>query len=1027
MSLADDGGSRIMRLESLNFHEPLMSLELSTLSSLGPLFTLPKLDENAAGTDRLLSKAQAVRVTQAKGSKDESIPVEQSKGKERADELEPTTSRLRSTAWTDLLNTTSNRVFQPLQTWDEFAAPSSSKNPVLSRTAPRLFESLITLDAKETRLPHLQARDAAEDICQSSELLPLLMQSTLGLNTASQLVWDEQTARFQLAPNLIIADLSHPALQFLASSFLDVGTSIRRLEIVIDRHATTPMTATHHAFLHALSTYLSHLKRALSATVNSVPRWRNIELDSISRVTHLLCDLVGWSLGSRRPTSLPSRASYLLNGIYSRLLAHISTSSTITEETLALAYLLQECSTPVLSLLHSWLGLSSSDALHEDEDPISQPWTDIGITRKRLSGGRWEYDLKLRHMPGFISEETAEEIFNAGKSLRLLREASPDHPLSHASYSLPVKWKWAESSSSHPSIRDRQRELADDVEHWRQSKRQGFSARQKERKPMPRFLSPSSPVAIGPTAENELLEDLSGPPGSHLPHGTLWAPAPMDTLEAFLRRFNGQSLLPFDTPTLPIYVQSVILTPLLTHAKLLSASLVSVYLEDLSLLDHLDVLWAFFLGGDIGFTDRANAALFGKDHAGAGEALGLGRRARTRARMGLTPARKGQAEPLIEEADWGIGLGLGLSERNQWPPGGAELAYALRTTLFEETRRKESPVWQSIEDRVSFTLKDLPEEKDGERAKWMNPQAIEALDFLYLSYSPDRSIRHLLPTSLMAKYQRIHNFLLRLARVETVLRSMYHDVTHQISSALSSKRGVDLVERPRASTPGTTRDRKLVFPTLPRKEHLVNCLRFRMTAFVTNLARYILDVAIGKNWQAMRRTLERIKKGSVDLDASETEEEPISPTLQSIHSLETYHHLVSDRILRSTFLLIQSPSSQKAYGILMQLFGLVLDLGKLLKMVQLGADEDRGAADVDKIFDVWNMTEAAFMHTLERLAWRNNHTSLSQNEEHGDLALLTEHESSDIGPNDLADLLIRLRLDAPSARRGKWAAMTEEL
>lgn len=217
-------------------------------------------------------------------------------------------------------------------------------------------------------------------------------------------------------------------------------------------------------------------------------------------------------------------------------------------------------------------------------------------------------------------------------------------------------------------------------------------------------------------------------PGSHLsaaPANPLWAPTPLDDLLAFISHHTDQShpLLPPQYPTLPLYISSYLLAPLIAHSNLVSTSLVSLYLDDLRLLDHLDVLRAFWLGGDVNFTERVSAALFGKDEAGAGEALGLGRRARTRVRLGLG----GDVNEGVE-GEWGIGLGLGLSERQKWPPGGAELAYALRTTLLSDDIKEveEDSVRSGIEDRVSFAVMALPEdEKDGKRARWMDPQAIE--------------------------------------------------------------------------------------------------------------------------------------------------------------------------------------------------------------------------------------------------------------------------------------------------------------
>ena len=223
-------------------------------------------------------------------------------------------------------------------------------------------------------------------------------------------------------------------------------------------------------------------------------------------------------------------------------------------------------------------------------------------------------------------------------------------------------------------------------------------------------------------------------PGSHFRHTSsdqspLFAPTPLSNLDAFIAHHSNplNALLPVETPTLSLFISNTLLAPLLTHAKLVSTSLVSLYLDDLHLLDHYDVLRAFFLGEDVGFNERVSGALFGKDEAGAGEAVGLGRRARTRARLGLG------GDEGDEDGAWGIGLGLGLSERARWPPGGAELAYALRTTLLNDDdvggggekseKKRSSPVWQSVEDRVSFAVRALPEDqKDGKGARWLDPQ-----------------------------------------------------------------------------------------------------------------------------------------------------------------------------------------------------------------------------------------------------------------------------------------------------------------
>jgi hypothetical protein len=91
----------------------------------------------------------------------------------------------------------------------------------------------------------------------------------------------------------------------------------------------------------------------------------------------------------------------------------------------------------------------------------------------------------------------------------------------------------------------------------------------------------------------------------------------------------------------------------------------------------------------------------------------------------LEPEAEAEAE---QEPEPGVGLGIGLSDTHRWPPGGAELTYALRTTLFDHGSAlfaARGSVWAGIEDRVSFALRDLPPQGVGEdalRAQWLDPQ-----------------------------------------------------------------------------------------------------------------------------------------------------------------------------------------------------------------------------------------------------------------------------------------------------------------
>lgn len=237
----------------------------------------------------------------------------------------------------------------------------------------------------------------------------------------------------------------------------------------------------------------------------------------------------------------------------------------------------------------------------------------------------------------------------------------------------------------------------------------------------------------------------------------------------------------------------------------------------------------------------------------------------------------------------------------------------------------------------------------------------------------------------MDHYQSIHNFLLRLSRIDTVVRSLFWGVAHQSQSTSERiKVGVDFgLNRPSSGSGRQSRPTKTVLMAGSKIEHELHRLRFRISHFVSALSRYVLDTAIGANWDVMRRRLERLKRRTPGRDESrpstplggpldaldfEQTPEPASGDefssigqLQSIHSLVVYHHFTLDRILKACLL---SPHAgyQVTFKILMVLFGLVLDLGKLVKEVERDlVDWEVGEERVKSIAVEWEDKEAIFV------------------------------------------------------------------
>lgn len=240
----------------------------------------------------------------------------------------------------------------------------------------------------------------------------------------------------------------------------------------------------------------------------------------------------------------------------------------------------------------------------------------------------------------------------------------------------------------------------------------------------------------------------------------------------------------------------------------------------------------------------------------------------------------------------------------------------------------------------------------------------------------------------MEKYQTIHNLILRLSRVDLVLRTMYWDMIHQFElSDEPHKVGVDL--RPSSRLPRLReRSTRSLFPKGSIAQKRLQILRFRMTHFVNVFGRYVLDIAIGSNWDAMRRRLERLRKdrtgkahnrpGASEEESDEAwlesslhdeEVDEIAPSgirrLQSIHSIVLYHNMVLDKICRACLLGPQS-GQQVTFKILMVLFGLVLDLGKTVKEVERGViGWEDGVEKVGEIEKEWHEKEATFVSVLK--------------------------------------------------------------
>lgn len=142
--------------------------------------------------------------------------------------------------------------------------------------------------------------------------------------------------------------------------------------------------------------------------------------------------------------SLPDTSSALLSHIFSHLKS-LDLRSKPSPSTMAIAYMFQHATGPYLSLIAAWLGLQP-DTIDYDDGPISSdPWVDLGIVRSiRTVAGqeKYEYDFHPSTLPSFITPELGRKVYEGGRSLRLLKEASPGHPAC-AEWGVALHWRWS--------------------------------------------------------------------------------------------------------------------------------------------------------------------------------------------------------------------------------------------------------------------------------------------------------------------------------------------------------------------------------------------------------------------------------------------------------------------------------------------------------------------------------------------------------------------------------------------------------
>ena len=300
--------------------------------------------------------------------------------------------------------------------------------------------------------------------------------------------------------------------------------------------------------------------------------------------------------------------------------------------------------------------------------------------------------------------------------------------------------------------------------------------------------------------------------------------------------------------------------------RLLSSSLLHLLFKKHGFRSHLALQHRFQLLADGSFASRLSLALFDPE-----QASGEGR-------------RKSQGK-----------TGLRLQTRDTWPPASSELRLVLMGILAESSTQTSfqgtgpsKAQDTSLSDAMSFAIRDL---SDVELEKCRDADSIYALDFLRLQYKPPSALLEaILTSSSSRKYDRMFKHLLRLLRMRSVALSLIRSV---------SSRGCDLTTRS---------DHKF---------------RVEMQFFISTLAEYSTNVAIGAAWARFEGLVDKVEKC---LDRSDFD--GAIAIAGSLQRLTDMHDEALDRILRALCL---DRKQAQARTLLEDVFGLVLRFAAMVR------------------------------------------------------------------------------------------------
>lgn len=771
--------------------------------------------------------------------------------------------------------------------WDAFenGLHGERYSAYITEAGPEIFDAAL---ADENDVLHAGNKDYV--VVQSQVYAESLV--ALGLGRSSVLfTWNEDKKSFEPALDLMrISGCTGETVNGLVATFMNCGNKTRALQAYVDKIYVAHKSAGRIALADAVSTLLSVLQSHLNVPRTSLKSF--VQIQAFFRPAETLLTSFHATVES---ASLAKSDEALLSNLFEKIQQLEHTTDSMRD---VLLEVLARVSRPFLDFAGEWLGLQREAGLPLDKSGTGRSFVKVEdrswVDEQGLEILEPDFGLDTSGIPVFLPAEDAHTMFETGKSLRFLRTHHPEHPLSRADVistanppTLQWNFSWADIQKVEQKALLYEKDLTKALKQFSISSKQDKipvldSFQNHNRREIDIFSKSAEEVeALFLASMATLNQPLSDVVST-------------DRLSTLLTQFlasnqitnlNDESMFAPPISLTPIFSFSPIIA---AQARIVNGTSMRLFFKSHNLREHLSIQRRFQLMGDGVFSSRLAHALFDPDLETAERQAGV--------------ARTG-----------GI-MGLRLGGRDTWPPASSELRLALMGVL-TETYLSQQPDGsentggyldrtREMPGDLSFAIREMTKE---EIEKCIDPNSVEALDFLRLSYKPPAPLEAVITPLALYKYDQIFKLLLRVTRMLYVVSQLFRDAT----SRMSYWRGVDTTGQ-----------------------------RFRIEAhhFITCVCGYFFDTGIDATWTIFERKLDQIEE-RIDGEADFA----ILGQNEGLDKLREYHERVLDRIM---FALLLRKRQQAVLKLLDEIFGLILSFAKYSRwraagvMRKVGQDEE---------------------------------------------------------------------------------------